>query len=365
MSKLEQLLHSFIDQGLPWCTCTLSIDGKVRFDRALGWIDQERTIPASAKTTHRLYSATKIITCICALQLVEEGKLVLDAPVSDYLPEFAAMTVRHPDGVRPAEKTITIRHLFTMTGGLDYNKDPYFTYCLSHPEAGTREIIGICPTVPLNFEPGSHFLYSLCHDVLGAVIEVITGKTLGQVMKERVFDPVGMTHTGFRPVTDEDHPLAPLACRQGKDVWFNAEDPLYFGSENYESGGAGLYSCSEDYMRLLEALCAGRVFSPFILEKLQENQLDEVGLADLRESWDMAGYGWSLGVRTMREPEQANPEVSVGEFGWSGAAGVYYLVDPAKQMALFFNMQVLANMDNPHMQVALRNAAYEFLKELQ
>ena len=365
MSKLEQLLHSFIDQGLPWCTCTVSIGGKRVFDRAYGFIDQEKTVPATTRTVDHLYSATKILTCVCALQLIEEGKMRLDAPVSEYMPEFAAMTVRHPDGVRPAEKTITIRHLFTMTGGLDYGIEPYREYVCTHPDASTREIASVCPSVPLNFEPGSHFLYSLCHDVLGAVIEVITGKTLGQVMKERVFDPVGMTHTGFRPVTDEDHPLAPLACRQGKDVWFNAEDPLYFGSENYESGGAGLYSCSEDYMRLLEALCAGRVFSPFILEKLQENQLDEVGLADLRESWDMAGYGWSLGVRTMMEPEQANPEVSVGEFGWSGAGGVYYLVDPDKDMTLFFNMQAFGFTDNAQMQWDMRNAAYEILNELK
>ena len=181
--NLSAVLDSFIEAGIPGNDCIVRVNGDVAYRRFRGVSDREKGIPMNGAERYNIYSCSKLITVVCALQLYEKGAFRLDDPLAEYMPEFAEMTVRSPDGVRPAEHLITLRQLFTMTAGLDYNTSS------SQLNDAFRETEGRCPTRetmkylarrPLSFEPGAHWQYSFCHDVLAALVELAGGLTAAQ-----------------------------------------------------------------------------------------------------------------------------------------------------------------------------------------
>ena len=242
-SKLDDFMNRMVARGYPSCELAVTKDGEVVYRRSVGYSDAAKTRPAGNQDVYWLFSCSKVITCIAGLRLIEEGKISLDDSVSKYLPEFADVTVKHADGsVAPARNTMTILHLFTMTSGLTYDiATPAIKNAASDPMATTRSVVRAMAESPLAFEPGTHYRYSLSHDVLGAVIEVASGMTLGQYMAKNIFDPLGLKNIGFH-MTDDLIPRVADMYNGNSATNTPTQIPCdnnYILSPMYDSGGAG------------------------------------------------------------------------------------------------------------------------------
>ncbi len=277
--------------------------------------------------------------------------LDLDDPVSAYLPAYARLTVWDGDGVRPARRTMTVRHLMSMQSGLDYDlTSPAIAEVLARTDgqASTRQLADAKAADPLCFEPGTDYLYSLSHDVLGAVIEVVSGRRFSEYLQENLFDPLGLETVRFAP----DEAMLARMCAQ---YTFNAEknrpELVEKGANNYritpnhESGGAGLYCDVKDYIAFADALACGgesrdgaRILSPAMIQLWNANQLGPRSRATF-DAWNRKGYSYGLGVRT-RVDTSVGGRGQIGEFGWDGAAGAWTMIDPVNHISAFYAMHV-------------------------
>lgn len=318
-----------------------------------------------------LYSATKLATVCAALQLAERGLLRLDDPVSAYLPDFGSLSVRRGRAAVPARRIMTVRNLFTMTGGMNYDLDvPALreAAALCDGRDDTRRIVGAMARIPLDFEPGAHFQYSLCHDVLGGVVEAVSGMRLRDYMRENIFGPLGMRDTGF---TAEGDCAARFATQYRFDEARGAAFPAGQGNvfrftEDYDSGGAGLCGTADDYILLLDALACGgagasgaRILLPGTVRRMRANQLSGTPLRDFQLL--NPDYGYGLGVRTRLE--RGGAKSPRGEFGWDGAAGAYALCDADRGLSVFYLQQTLGcGFVFGEVHPALRDLIYEALE---
>ena len=286
-----------------------------------------------------MYSCTKICTCTAALQLVEKNAIGLEDPVSRFLPEFA----------RTSGTQMSVRHLMTMTGGLDYEFTTHpslnqFLAGHSPEEYTTREVLRALGTDPFMFEPGTRYCYGMCHDVLGALVEVVSGQRFSDYCREHIFEPLGMRSTGFRLSPEMSSRLAGQYCYTAdlsKPEKCKQTNMYVFGPE-YESGGAGIFSCASDYSLLMSALSMGgedgkgnRILSTETVRQFSSPQLS----AALHEDFcaihgdHFAEYNYALGVRVL--PEKSG-NIPAGLFGWDGAAGAMALADPVNEVGIVF-----------------------------
>lgn len=372
----SQKLSDFIDNaGYPAVDLVVWHNHEPVYRHTCGFKDAEKTIPLTPECMYKLFSASKVITNTAVLQLIESGKLGLDDEVSRYLPAFAEMKVKDGDTVRPAKNPITIRLLQCMSAGLNYNFAPPIIELIKRTKgtATTRELVDAIAESPLDYEPGEHFKYSLAHDALGAVIEVVSGERFGEYLKNHIYDPLGMKDTTFRPTPEQKARLTQqyeTEYEDGKEILepVPIEHLLTDLSENLESGGGGIHSTCDDYIILADALCHDglakngfRLLKPETVQLMRQNQLDEAQQADFAQM-NKRGYGYGLGVRTMIAPESCGAKSPVGEFGWDGAAGAYTFIDPVNHIACFLGMQVLGNnrvYDEVH--PGVRDLIYEML----
>ena len=354
-----QPLRNFLDSylpmlGIPGSDTLIYVKGKEVFRYQSGFDNVELRTPVNPKGLYNLYSCTKIATMCTLLTLLEKGEVHLYDPVYAYLPAFRDLTVRFKKengewDVRPAKTVMTIRQLMSMTSGMNYD--------LASPEilAVKERTNGRCPTVetvcamaktPLLFDPGTDYNYSLSHDVIGAVIEVASGMSFGEYMKEALLDPIGMTDTSFkvtpdriaRTVTQYDY-NSQTRCAEKKEP----DDVVFRLGTEYESGGAGLSSCVDDYILLAETLThmgvapnGNRILAPATINLLRTNVLDGKSLKSFHNmGTQFLGYGYGLGVRTMIDPGQGASLSPVGEFGWDGARLCYFLSDPENDISVF------------------------------
>ena len=337
-SKLDILLDVFLSLGIPGLDCMVMKDGEVIYRRTSGFSDGDRTIPVNGKELYNLYSCSKPVTCSAALQLWEQGKFKLDDPLSDYMPEFKNMAVKTADGVRPAKNPILIKHLFTMTSGFDYGIGwPVAEYMRKTTEGRcpTREVMRELAKCPLLFDPGERWEYGLSHDILAALVEVISGERFGQYVRKNIFEPLGMENSTFLLPKEK----LDLVCEQ-----YDYDDAvkLYrptgpevqaykFGSM-YESGGAGMVSTVEDYMKFLEAMRVGDVIlKKETIDLMTTNMLTE---KQAETFWQKDVYYYGLGVRCPVEGKSF-------DFGWGGAAGSFLLVDRKHNITAFYAQHVL------------------------
>ncbi len=373
--KLDRFLDEMPLRGIPGCDLSVTRNGHEVYRRAVGYSDAEMKRPVDRDTLWWIFSASKVITCTAAMRLVEEGRLKLTDRVSDYLPAFGSLTVRQKDGtVVPAQEPMRIVHLFTMTGGMDY--DTHAPEILDAVAAGCTDTVSLCSAManrPLGFEPGTRYRYSLCHDVLAAVIEVVTGMKFSDYLHELMFEPLGMTDTGFRP-TEEQLP------RFAQAFEYNNADgsikPIAIGNDmfvptpEYESGGAGLFTTVDDYMKVITALaCDGTspdgyvLLNPETIAEMEVNRLCPAAWKDF-VAGRLFGYGWGLCGRVHVNPVRSLARSSVGEFGWDGAQAAYAMVDRKTRTALYFGTQVgncvyAYNVLHP----TLRDLVFEMLDE--
>ena len=336
--QTKALCQYFLKRGIPGFDLIVYKDGQCILRHMGGYADLENKIPIQGKEKYHIYSCSKLFTCVAAMQLWEKSMFSLEDDLADYLPAFREMTVKTETGIEKAKNPIKIHHLFGMTAGLNYDmqtpdlKEYYEAcdYCCP-----TVEVVNVIAKTPLEFEPGTGWHYSLCHDVLAALVEVLSGQKFECYVKEHIFDPLGMENSDFlHPVEDWEG----FARQYHYDIeigevqlrWNNAYRP----GKEYASGGAGCVSTAEDYIKFLEALRIGDV----ILKKETIAMMATDRLTEQQRqmyTYDKVVNGYGLGMRTSR----LDPTWT--DFGWGGAAGAYASVDPVNNVTFYYAQHLL------------------------
>ena len=302
---------------------------------------------ATGKELLYMYSCGKPVTVTAALRLVEDGKMSLDDPVMKYLPEVKNAFILDENGEKicVGEK-MTVRHLFTMTAGFTYNlaTPPILELASAKKETAVlRDFIPKFVETPLSFTPGQQFQYSLCHDVLAAVMEVVSKKKFSQYVKEEIFAPLQMHNSSFD--NHEQNVEDVYFANADKSVVKINEGKILLPTPNYESGGGGLVSTAEDYIRFADALACGgiakngySVLSQKGVRDLATEQMRNISVNNTFTCVQGEDYGYGLGVRVRQKPTAWG--LPIGEFGWDGAAGSYVMIDPQRQVSVFIGMHV-------------------------
>lgn len=356
--KLTDILDNAVKSGLPGCDCVVYHKGKCVYRYFTGVSSLEDKTPMNGKEFYNIYSSSKLITCVAAMQLWEKGKFQLEDDLCKFMPEFTDMNVRKADGsIVPAKNKIKIKHLFSMSSGLDYNVNSDGILRAKKETDGrcpTREVMKYIATEPLEFEPGEKWRYSLAHDVLAALVEVLTGKTFGEYVKENIFEPAGMKNTTFllddsevykiaeqyryhANATEELNKLDPEADKYRSNGGFENVGKYIqsykFGSE-YESGGAGGISTTDDYIKLLEAVRTGLIIKKETLSMMSVNRFTD---KQLELFWEEP-YGYGLGVKCPKDGDN-----NLTSIGWGGAAGSHWFIDTKNEITLCYQQHVLSS----------------------
>ena len=365
--RLRDFMDTLVpDFQLPGAEISVRVAHEEVFHYTVGMADVESQTPLRGGELYYFYSATKPITCAAVMQLFERGCIGLNDPIERYLPEFASPVVRLPDGsLEKSWCSITVAHLLTMTSGLDYNIKTKEIMEVKERTGGkcpTREIVRAIAARPLHFHPGEHWLYGLSHDVLAALIEVVSGMRYSDYIAENIFKPLGMTDSHFHP-TEEllSRMTTPYAKREDGGAPLPKTNIFTLGDE-YESGGAALISSVPDYARFADAMANGGVGAtgnsillPNTIDLMRENRVGNLMQTDC--VWpQLAGYGYGFGVRTLISRGAAGSLSSLGEFGWDGAKGVYVVIDPSRKLSVTYAEH--RGGDKYLVQPRLRNLAY-------
>ena len=239
--------------GVPAWDLSVMKDHEEVFRMMDGHSDPDGAVPVSSGDLYWIYSTSKPLTCTAAMRLVEAGVISLEDEVAKFLPEFGKITVRTETGSRPASGPMRIRHLLTMTSGLEYDLDtPEIRSLMDSGSGDTVAFMSALAHKPLEFDPGEGYQYSLSHDVLGAVIERASGMRFGEYLRRNLFEPLGMRHTGFRP--DEEEAKRFSTLYEASEEALRVTDTSPALRWPYESGGGGLFSCTDDYRIFADAM---------------------------------------------------------------------------------------------------------------
>lgn len=388
-------LKAFMDQmaaeRTPGNAVEVYLEGKKVFQYVSGYSDLENQVPLTGEEMYNIYSCSKITTVTAATQLLERGKILLNDPLYEYIPEFRTMYVRDADGsVREAKNPITVDHLFTMTAGFTYDMNVSGFKRAKEQTNGamdTVETVRCLAGDPLAFEPGTHWRYSICHDVLGGLVSVVSGQKFRDYVKENIFDPLEMTQSVYHPTpetltkTAEQYSFVPAGVEtfdiveahksgNAKIGIFKKDDKIsrwHRLGEEFDSGGAGIITTVSDYVKLMAALAGfgrgingERILSPYSVNLMRTNRLSNELLKDF--SWKQAaGCGYGLGVRTHMDRATSGNLCSLGEFGWGGAAGSTAFCDPNIGLAVFYAQHTL-NPREGWYQPRLRNVVYSCIE---
>jgi CubicO group peptidase (beta-lactamase class C family) len=368
LTRVDALLQRYIDDNrLAGVVALVLRDGKPEYERAVGWSDKEAGRKMSIDTVFRIASQTKALTSVAVLTLMEEGKIGLSDPASRYIPGFAKTTVAVPSGngaetsIVPAKRPITVRDLLTHTAGISYGTNASVAAQYVQKGLGTAAGFGwytadkeepICDsmerlaTLPFVAQPGEAWVYGYNTDVLGCIAERVSGMPLDELIRSRITGPLGMKDTQFfLPAAQRDR-LAAVYTIGGDGKIARAPDGArgqghYIdGPRRSFAGGAGLLSTARDYARFLEMIRGGgqldgtRILAPRTVELMTTNQIGTLHSPN--------GLGFGLGFQTT-DRFGANGLDSVGSFGWSGAYGSLYRVDPSARLTMVMMTQVVPN----------------------
>ena len=365
LTRIDSALQRAVDSGeIAGAVALVLEDGQTVYERSVGWADREAKRRMTSDAIFRIASQTKALTTVAVMQLVEEGKISLDDPVSRYIPAFAHTTVavRTDTGraIVPARRPITIHDLLTHTSGIPYGTDSLVAALYAAKGLGPAAGWGwytadkaepICTTVerlatlPFVAQPGSRFVYGYSLDVLGCVVERVTGVPLDEVFRTRITGPLGMNDTHFfLPPAERARLTAVYASTEEGHIVRAPNGPrgqgdYVEGPRSSFSGGAGLLSTARDYARFLQMLLNGgaldgvRLLGPRTVALMTTNQTDTL--------FSHTGQGFGLGFRTLERAGADGRIESVGTFSWGGAYGSTYEVDPKEHLVLVFMMQLL------------------------
>ena len=390
-SKLKVFMDHMAEERTVGNAIEVYLGGKKVFQYEAGYSNLEKRTPLTGNEMYYIYSCSKVATVTAGMQLLEQGKILLTDPLYEYMPEFRDMYVQNPDGtLKKAERAITISDLFTMTAGFTYNVNSAgFQKAreLTLGKMDTVEAIRCVAKDPLAFEPGTHWQYSICHDVLAALISVVSGKKFRDYMKAHIFEPLDMQESFYHPTPEIlDRMAEQYSFVQSLDEEIDLVEAHQFGNrkegffknigkgnrlilgEEYDSGGAGIITTVADYAKFIAALAnygvgltGERILSPYSIDLMRTNQLNEEVLKDYLAP-KFSGCGYGLGVRVHMDPFQSNCISNIGEFGWGGAAGSTVIVDPEIGLGVFY-AQHTTNPREEYYQPRLRNVVYACLDE--
>lgn len=352
----SQLEAAIIQAKLPGAVCQIVDRGGTSYSRAFGLANVPAGTPMREDTLCQIASMTKALVSAGAMQLVQQGRLSLDEPIGDVLPELAhpqVITGFDEDGMvqtRAAVRPITLRHLLTHTSGFGYGfvQPPVLRYykSIGTPAAGSLNTLRI----PLLFDPGDRWEYGVSTDWVGLAIEAVSGQKLGDYLAKNLFDPLGMKDTAFHPELPAD--AAKVHIRAFGDTFKTL--PVYLGGGEFDSGGSGLVSNAPDYARFLRMVLRGgeldgvRVLSPRTILSMSTNQIGSLRGGYMGTS--MPEYdrpfdnfpdqhtGWGLGF--LINPEAGPNGRSPGSLAWAGIFNSYYWIDPAAGVAGVFMSQL-------------------------
>lgn len=339
-------------------------DGKTVYSCGFGKADIANNIDMDEKTIVRLFSLSKPVTACAVLRLVEQGKLDLYSSVWWYLNGFKDAQVWDGEKLVPANREIRIKDLLHMTSGILYPgggfagekvgelmgtniKNPADGVLLSTVDFANA--VGKCP---LGFQPGEIWNYGLSADILGAIVEVVSGMSYGEFLKKEIFEPMGMEDTGFSIPEDKLSRCAKIYDDKGNgleefnDCFLGLADPMKCRKPMFESGGAGLTSTITDYSKIAYALANGgmsaegyRLLSKKSVEYMRTPALTEPQKKGYNGWESMYGHSYGCLVRVLDDPANAMHLCSKGEFGWDGWAGTYFCADPENNMATLLFLQ--------------------------
>lgn len=367
LANLERVLQQYVDEGrIAGAVALVLQDGKTLYEGAVGWRDKEAKRPMTSDTIFRIASQTKALTSAAVLQLLEQGALALSNPVSQFIPEFAQTKVAiRKDGATelvPVERPITIRDLLTHTSGYSYGTEPHiaalyeakglgpaagngwYTADKNEPICDTMARLGTLPTIA---QPGEAYVYGYSTDILGCVVERASGLSLETYLRTKILEPLGMRDTHFFLPKSQRERLATVYASGADGQAIRAPEGAkgqghyVDGPRKSFSGGAGLLSTARDYARFLEmirsdgTLDGRRILGPRAAALMRTNQIGTLHAPD-------GGLGFGYGFQTV-ERYGANGMDAPGAFGWGGAYGSIYRVDPASGTTMVFMMQLMPN----------------------
>ena len=361
MAKISEWSAKYVEEGrLAGMVTLVARGGDVVHFEAMGQRGSEDPRPLTRDALFRIYSMTKPVTSAAIMMLIDDGALSLDDRVVKYLPELASLTVLK-DGERlPLDNPITVRHLLTHTAGFSYGwnrRDPVdVLYAKVNPEqaADSNDFLQRLSGLPLKFEPGNQWHYGVATDVLGVLVERVSGKPFDGFLHERLFEPLGMVDTFFNVPTSKLDRFLPnhfWDWRNRRLVMFTGENNTEFKQAKFFSGGGGLVSTAADYFRFTEMLRRGgeldgtRVLEPETVSLMTRDHLpDIVSVAkDGTNSRSILrrGRGFGLGFDVVVDVANHRGAASVGDYSWSGIAGTFFWIDPALDIVAMGMIQVL------------------------
>jgi CubicO group peptidase (beta-lactamase class C family) len=380
LARIDSYIKNEIDSSkIPGAIMMIQRNGKTVYFNSFGVRDPATKATMTPDTIFRIYSMSKPITTVAAMMLVEEGKLQLDDPLSKYIPVFADVKVgvehKGEDGAMaldlvPVKRPITIQDLMRHTSGLTYGffgeglvKKAYVDAHLSEGDVDNAEFVQRLAKLPLVYQPGTTWDYSQSVDVLGRVIEVISGKSLYQFEKERLLDPLGMKDTGFYVTDPEKKALVAEPFPNDRKIGNGAEmgDPRV--PQKLESGGGGMVSTIGDYARFAAMILNGgvldgkRYLSPKTIAYMGANHIGPgSGVVPGPYYLPGPGFGFGLGFAVRTDVGVSPYEGSVGEMNWSGAGGTTFWVDPRENMFVVFMAQTVTQ--RARIRTTLKNLVY-------
>jgi CubicO group peptidase (beta-lactamase class C family) len=361
LERLSEVMQKYVDEGkLGGAVTLIARGGKVAYLQAFGKLDPSTGAPMPTDAIFRIASQSKALTSVSVMILFEEGKLLLGDPISKYIPEFKTTTVAVPDvskkgpgyKIVPAKRPITIRDLLTHSAGISYGDGPAKAL---YEEAGIQgwfladrpEPVGVymkkLAGLPFDAQPGEKWIYGYNTDILGYLVEVVSGMSLADFVKKRITEPLAMSDTSFFLPEDKAGRLAEVygINKDGKAELVSDPKELAYvkGPRRCYGGGAGLLATAEDYTRFLLMLQSGgewggiHILSPKSVELMTVDHLGPI--------YGNAGQGFGLGFWVTKELGHNGDPGSVGAFGWGGAYHTTYWVDPAEKLVAVFMTQLM------------------------
>ncbi len=387
LGPVTEVTHRYVDEGrFPCAVVAVLHRGEEVLRDAYGWADVAEQRPITDDAIFRIFSMTKPLTSLGLLQLYEQGRVLLEDPVGRYLPELGSLTVWQGEGVEPvpADGPVRVKHLLThtagFTAGFQYASPVGALYREAglgdlrppkHDLASAMEVLGGLPLVD---QPGAGFHYGMSTDVVGRLVEVISGQDLDAYLAEHVFEPLGMVDTGFWLPEDQLGRLPANYFKTPSDPMLRVDPPdpaRHCRRPQFLAGGGGLVSTLDDYLRFCRALLGGgvldgaRVLGRKTLEYATLNHLpdgnllNELGMDTFSEVVT-EGMGFGLIGSVLVDPARAGAIGSVGEYGWGGAASTVFWIDPVEDLAVVFLTQLVPSDAYP-IRRQLRSTVYSAL----
>jgi len=386
LARIDDHFRRYVDDGrLPGWTVVVARDGRVVHRSTYGLRDVEAGEPTTGDTIYRIYSMTKPITSLACMMLVEEGRLQITDPVSTWIPSFGDMRVFVGGSsvapiTRPAVEHLRVWHLLTHTAGMTYGwsyvdavDDIYrragFEYGFGGRSSLAEAVDGLA-ALPLAFDPGTSWNYSVATDVVGRIVEIASGMPFDEFVETRILRPLGMRDTGFSVAAESAHRLAALYRHApGGNQVVEGSAVAALRAPRAPSGGGGLFSTARDYLRFMRMLEHGgeldgvRIASPTTIELMTMNHLP--GNADvssfgrtLGEEVFYDGLGFGLGFSVVVNQAKTRVACAEGTYGWGGMASTVFWIDPAEEVSAAFFTQLMPSTTHP-IRPYLRSLVYQ------